>query len=277
MAIKVYKPTTHSRRKMSVTDYSILTKKEPEKKLTVKLNRSAGRDNTGQISVRHKGGGNKRKYRIISSLSDKLGQKATVTALEYDPNRSSFIALVEYQEDKTKAYILAWENLKVGEVVEAADKAEITPGNRMRLENIPTGISIFDIEIHPGQGGKMVKGAGAQAVILSKDGEYVQVKMPSGEIRKINKKCFASIGQTSNATHFMVRIGKAGRKRHMGVRPTVRGKAMNPNSHPHGGGEGQNSIGMKYPKTPWGKHALGVRTRKKNKYSNKLIVKRRAK
>lgn len=276
MAIIVYKPTTHSRRKMSVTDYSILTKKKPEKSLTIKFQRSVGRDNTGQISVRHKGGGNKRKYRIISSLDDKMDQKATVTALEYDPNRSAFICLVEF-EDKTKAYILAWEKAVVGDVVMASDKNEINPGNRMRMENIATGISIYDIEIHPGQGGKMVQSAGAQSVILSKEGNYVQIKMPSGEIRKVNKLCFASIGQTSNATHFMVRIGKAGRNRHKGIRPSVRGKAMNPNSHPHGGGEGQNSIGLKYPKTPWGKHALGVRTRKKNKYSNKLIVKRRAK
>ena len=276
MAIKVYKPTTQSRRKMSVTDYSVLTKKEPERSLTVKLDRSVGRDNTGQISVRHKGGGNKRKYRIMSALDQKFGEKATVMALEYDPNRSSFIVLVEYG-DKTKAYILAWEKAVVGEVVEANDKTEIKPGNRMRLENIPTGIAIFDIEIHPGQGGKMVKSAGNQSVILSKEGAYVQIKMPSGEIRKVNKLCFASIGQVSNATHSMVRIGKAGRNRHKGIRPSVRGKAMNPNSHPHGGGEGQNSIGLKYPKTPWGKHALGVRTRKKNKYSNKLIVRRRAK
>ena len=276
MAIKLYKPTTQSRRKMSVTDYSVLTKKEPERKLTVKLHRSAGRDNTGQISVRHKGGGNKRKYRIISSLNDKLGEKANVVALEYDPNRSSFICLVEF-EDKTKAYILAWEGAKVGDVVVSGDKTEFTIGNRMRMENIATGVAIFDLEIHPGQGGKMVKGAGNQSVILSKEGDYVQVKLPSGEVRKFNKKCFASIGQVSNSTHSMVRLGKAGRKRHMGIRPTVRGKAMNPNSHPHGGGEGQNSIGLKYPKTPWGKHALGVKTRKKHKYSDKLIVRRRTK
>jgi len=274
MAIIVYKPTTQSRRNMSVTDYSILTKKAPEKNLTVKLDRSFGRDNTGQISVRHKGGGNKRKYRIISSLIDRMDQEATVVALEYDPNRSSFIVLVEWA-DKTKNYILAWENAQVGEKVMAADKTEVKPGNRMRLENIPTGVAIFDLEIHPGQGGKMVKGAGNQTVILSKEGAYVQVKLPSGEVRKFNRKCFATIGQTSNATHSMVRIGKAGRARHMGIRPTVRGKAMHPAAHPHGGGEGVNPIGLKYPKTPWGKHALGVKTRKKHKYSDKLIVKRR--
>lgn len=274
MAIKVYKPTTHSRRKMSVTDYSVLTKKEPEKRLTVKLDRSFGRDNTGQISVRHKGGGNKRKYRIISSLDQKMGETAKVVALEYDPNRSSFIVLVEFA-DKTRSYILAWENAAVDEEVVAQDKTEIKPGNRMRLANIPTGISIFGLEIHPGQGAKMVQSAGNQSVILSKEGDYAQVKLPSGEVRKFNLKCFATIGQVSNATHSMVRIGKAGRNRHKGIRPSVRGKAMNPNSHPHGGGEGQNSIGLKYPKTPWGKHALGVKTRKHKKYSDKLIVKRR--
>ncbi len=276
MAIKVYRPTTQSRRKMSVTDYSVLTKKRPEKSLTRPLKRSFGRDYTGQISVRHKGGGAKRRFRIISSLDQKSEMSANVIALEYDPNRSSFIALVEF-EDKTKMYILAWEQIKVGDQVKAADKTEVQVGNRMRLENIPTGIGIFDIEIHAGQGGKLVKSAGAQATILAKEGQHAQIKMPSGEIRKISRKCFASIGQTSNNTHSMVRIGKAGRSRHMGIRPTVRGKAMNPNSHPHGGGEGQNSIGLKYPKTPWGKHALGVRTRKKHKYSDKLIVRRRTK
>ena len=274
MAIKVYKPTTQSRRKMSVTDYSVLTKKEPEKKLTVVLKRSFGRDNTGQISVRHRGGGEKRKYRIISNLNEFEGT-AKVIALEYDPNRSSFICLIE-TENKTRAYILAWEGAKVGDEIVSADKTEIMPGNRMRLENIASGHAIHNIEIHPGQGGKMVMGAGAQAVILAKEGPYVQVKLPSGEIRKVNRKCFASIGQVSNITNSMVRIGKAGRNRHKGIRPTVRGKAMNPNSHPHGGGEGQNSIGLKYPKTPWGKHALGVKTRKRKKYSDKLIVKRRS-
>lgn len=276
MAIKVYKPTTQSRRKMSVTDYSVLTKKRPEKKLTVKLDRSFGRDNTGQISVRHKGGGNKRKYRIISSLDKKMGEVAKVVALEYDPNRTSFIALIEFA-DKQKMYILAWENVKVGDEIQSDEKTEIHPGNRMRIKNIPTGIGIFAIEIHPGQGAKMVQSAGAQAVILNKEGGYAQVKMPSSEIRKVNVNCFASIGQVSNSTHSMVRIGKAGRNRHKGIRPTVRGKAMNPNSHPHGGGEGVNPIGLKYPKTPWGKHALGVRTRSKKKYSDKLIVKRRVK
>lgn len=274
MAIKVYKPTTQSRRHMSVTDYSVLTKKKPEKKLSVALKRSFGRDYTGQISVRHKGGGAKRRYRIISSLDTKLDSRAKIIALEYDPNRSAFITLVEFK-DKTKMYILAWEGAKVNDEIESAEKCEIKPGNRMRLENIPTGTAIFDIEMQPGQGGKLVKSAGAQAAILAKEGPHVQIKMPSGEIRRINRKCFASIGQTSNVTNSMVRIGKAGRSRWMGIRPSVRGKAMHPDAHPHGGGEGVNPIGLKYPKTPWGKHARGVKTRKRHKYSDKMIVKRR--
>lgn len=274
--IKIYKPTTSGRRKMSVTDYSILTQKKPEKKLTKILKQSKGRDNTGQISTRHKGGGSKRKYRLMTDLCKKFGEVAKVLTLEYDPNRSSFIALVEYS-DKTKAYILAWEGLKVDDEVTSGDKAEIKLGNRTKLKNIPTGAAIFDIEMHPLQSGKMVKSAGTSATILAKDASWVQLKMPSGEIRKINEECFASIGQVSNNTHSAQRMGKAGRVRHMGIRPTVRGKAMNPNSHPHGGGEGQNSIGLKYPKTPWGKHAHGVRTRNKKKYSNKFIVKRRRK
>lgn len=276
MALKFYKPTTQSRRKMSVTDYSILTKKKPEKSLLITLKNHAGRDNTGTISVRHQGGGVKRRYRIISTLNEKMDMKAVVESLEYDPYRGSFISLVKF-EDGAKAYILAWEGLVVGEEVIASDKAEVKLGNRMKIKNIPTGIAIFNIEIHPNQGGKLVKGAGNQAFILAKEGKLANIKMPSTEIRKISVECFATIGQVSNQTHQNVRIGKAGRNRWKGIRPSVRGKAMNPNSHPHGGGEGQNSIGMKYPKTPWGKHALGVKTRNKKKYSNKLIVSRRKK
>ena len=274
MAIKVYKPTTSGRRKMSVTDYSVLNKKKSEKRLTVAFNRAKGRDNTGQISVRHKGGGAKRKFRLISSLSDKMGVKAKIEALEYDPNRTSFIVLVKF-EDGVTAYLLAWDGVKVGDEVIAQEKAEIKVGNRMRISNIPTGISIYYIEVRPGQGGKMIKSAGAQAFILAKEGNYAQIKMPSGEIRKINVKSFASIGQVSNLTHSAQRIGKAGRKRHMGIRPTVRGKVMHPADHPHGGGEGVNPIGLKYPKTPWGKNAYGVKTRKKKKYSANMIVRRR--
>ena len=272
--IKLYKPTTQSRRKMSVTDYSSLTKKNPEKVLTSVLKKKAGRDKSGQISVRHQGGGEKRKYRILSSLSLNINAPAKVVATEYDPNRSAFIALVEFEKGE-KAYILAWEGIKVGDEVTSGDKAEVNPGNRMRMKNIPTGTGVYDIEIQPNQGGKLIKSAGTQSFIQGKDKGLVQIKMPSSEIRKINENCFASIGQVSNVTHSSVRIGKAGRKRHMGIRPSVRGKAMSPKAHPHGGGEGVNPIGLKYPKTPWGKIAIGGKTRKKHKYSDKFIVKRR--
>ena len=276
MAIKVYKPTTQSRRKMSVEDFSMLSKKKPEKRLTSFIKRAKGRDRTGQISTRHKGGGAKRKFRLISSFSEKLDLPAKVESIEYDPNRSAFISLLKYK-DGIKIYTLAWEGIKIGDEVVASEKAEAKTGNRMRLKNIPTGIGIYDVEIQPGQGGKLTRSAGGQAFILAKKSPTVNLKMTSGEIRKINEKCYASIGQVSNVSHSMVRIGKAGRKRWMGVRPTVRGKAMHPAAHPHGGGEGVNPIGLKYPKTPWGKHARGVRTRKKNKYSKKFIVQRRKK
>jgi len=274
MAIKVYKPTTQSRRKMSVTDYSVLTKKKPTKSLVKILKRSAGRDDSGQISVRHQGGGSKRKYRLMSSLSQRLAETAKVISLEYDPNRTAFICLVKYADNKL-AYILAWEGVKVGDEIKADEKTDIKPGNRMRLKNIPTGIGIYDVEIQPGQGGKLVKSAGGQGFILAKDAAKVHLKMPSGEERKINNNCFASIGQVSNITYSALRFGKAGRKRWMGIRPSVRGKAMDPSSHPHGGGEGVNPIGLKYPKTPWGKIAIGGKTRKKNKYSDKFILRRR--
>jgi len=271
--LRIYKPTTQARRKMSVVDYSELSRRKPESSLIVSLKRAAGRDKTGQISTRHKGGGEKRHYRLISS-NLRINQKALVMQIEYDPYRSSFIALIQFP-DKTKAYILAWQGIKLGDEIIAAEKAEIKPGNRMKLVNIPNGIGIFDIEIIPSQGGKMIRSAGTSATIVAKENDWVHLKMPSGEIRKVNKNCFANIGQVSNIAHSSQRIGKAGRKRHMGIRPTVRGKAMHPDAHPHGGGEGVNPIGLKYPKTPWGKHALGVRTRKKTKYSNKMIVKRR--
>lgn len=274
MAIIVYKPTTQSRRKMSVTDFSLLTKKSPEKKLTISHKRSFGRDENGRISVRHKGGGAKRKYRIISDLGKNFGKYAEITAVEYDPNRSAFIALIKY-ENNDKAYILAYEGAKIGDKIYSGEKTEINKGNRMPLKSIPAGVNIYDIELQPFQGGKLIKSAGASALLMSKDAGYALIKMPSGEVRKILDKCLASIGQVSNATHSFVRIGKAGRNRHKGIRPSVRGKAMSPNSHPHGGGEGVNSIGLKYPKTPWGKIAIGGKTRKKNKYSDRLIVKRR--
>lgn len=260
---------------MTVTDYSILTTKKPEKKLTFSMKKTAGRDRTGQISVRHQGGGAKRKYRVLISLDRKLDMSAKIETIEYDPNRSAFISLVSFK-DKVKAYILAYEGAKVGDEI-MSGAAEIQKGNRLILSKIPNGISIYDIELQPGQGGKLVRSAGNSASIVAKEGNWVHIKLPSGEIRRVNKNCFASIGQVSNITHSAQRIGKAGRKRHMGIRPTVRGKAMHPAAHPHGGGEGVNPIGLKYPKTPWGKHALGVRTRKKNKYSRKFIIQRRKK
>lgn len=278
MAIKKVNPTTSGRRGMSFTDYSVLTRKKPEKSLIRILKKNSGRDKTGQISVRHQGGGSKRMYRIITSLSANIqadGEKsAKIESLEYDPNRTAFIALVSY-EDGLKAYILAWEGIKVGETVTAAEKTEVKFGNRMRLKNIPAGTGIFDIEIHPGQGGKLIKSAGGQGFIVAKDSPHVHLKMASGEVRKINENCFASIGQVSNNTNSFVKIGKAGRNRWKGIRPSVRGKAMDPSSHPHGGGEGNNPIGLKYPKTPWGKIAIGGKTRKNKKYSDKMIIKRR--
>lgn len=274
--LKKVKPTTSGRRKMTYTDYSVLTAKKPQKNLTSKLERSFGRDATGQISVRHKGGGAKRKYRLIFSLDKKIGQIAKVVGLEYDPNRSSFITLVKF-EDGISAYLLSWEGVKVGDKIICQEKTEIQKGNRLKLKNIPNGLGIYDVEIQPGQGGKLIKSAGTMATIVAKEGKWVHLKMPSGEVRLINCECFASIGQVSNISHSSQRIGKAGRKRHMGIRPTVRGKAMHPAAHPHGGGEGVNPIGLKYPKTPWGKHALGTRTRKNKKYSDKMILQRRKK
>lgn len=273
--LKLYKPTTSGRRKMSVTDYSVLTRKKPEKVLTAIIKKTGGRDHLGHISVRHQGGGEKRKYRILTTLDKKYGMSAKVESIEYDPNRSAFISLITF-EDKTKAYVLAWDGIKVGDEIKSGE-VDIQKGNRLRLEKIQNGIAIFDIELQPGQGGKLARSAGNSSTIVSKEGDWVHLKLPSSEVRKINKNCFASIGQVSNITHSSQRIGKAGRKRHMGIRPTVRGKAMHPAAHPHGGGEGVNPIGLKYPKTPWGKHALGVKTRKKNKYSDNLILRRRKK
>ncbi|MCL5795242.1 MAG: 50S ribosomal protein L2 [Patescibacteria group bacterium] len=280
MAIKLYKPTTSARRKMSVVDYSGLTKKNPERSLVMPVKRSFGRDSQGHISIRHKGGGAKRMLRLISNLQKKMDKAAAIEAIEYDPNRSGFIALIKY-EDGERSYILCPEGLKIGDKVVASEKAEIKTGNRLKLKNITTGIEIYDIELIPGRGkGQIVKSAGSAAVVAAqaegsgKRAQYVQVKLPSGEIRLIHGECFASIGRVSNLDHSSMRIAKAGRKRHMGIRPSVRGKVMSPKSHPHGGGEGVNSIGLKYPKTPWGKPALGYKTRK-NKYSNKFIIKRK--
>jgi large subunit ribosomal protein L2 len=279
MAIKVQKPTTSGQRGVMYEDFSIIDKKQPEKSLVTVLKKHSGRDKTGKISVRHQGGGEKRKFRIIGNLQRKMDVPAEVKFIEYDPNRSAFIALVLH-EDGIKQYILAPANINKGDKIVGSSKTDIKVGNRMQLKNIPTGIQIYDIELIPGRGkGQIVRSAGSSAAILAaaegsgKRAKYVQIKLPSGEIRLIHEECFASIGQVSNASHSLVKIGKAGRKRHMGIRPSVRGKVMSPRSHPHGGGEGVNPVGLKYPKTPWGKPALGYKTRRR-KYSNKFIVKR---
>jgi large subunit ribosomal protein L2 len=252
---------------------AVLTKKEPEKKLTVFLKQKAGRSKAGRITVRHRGGGAKRLYRIIEFGQKRLDEKAKVIALEYDPYRSAFIALIEYP-DKERKYILAPNNLKVGNEIIFSEKAELLPGNRMKLKNIPVGTMVYNIELQPGKGGQLVRSAGTSAQILGQEGKYTHLKMPSGEIRKILSECFASIGQVSHPEHRFEKIGKAGRARLKGRRPKVRGTAMVPADHPHGGGEGKAPIGLKYPKTPWGKPAIGVKTRKR-KYTNKYIIKRR--
>lgn len=277
MAIKVYKPTTSARRKTSIVLSSDITKKKPEKNLTLAKKRNAGRNKSGKITVRHRGGGAKKRIRIVDFKRHKFDDTAAVIAIEYDPNRSSRIALIQYQDNQL-AYILAANNMKVGDkVVSSQKKVAVKKGNRMPLELIPAAVSVYNVELNPGRGGVMVRSAGSSALIQSIEGKYAQLKMPSGEIRLVKKECLATIGQVSNPDHRLVRIGKAGRKRHMGVRPTVRGKAMNPVDHPHGGGEGRHPIGMKYPKTKWGKHALGVKTRKNKKWSDKMIIKRRKK
>lgn len=278
MAIKLYKPTSPGRRIQSVTDYSVLRKSEKTPKgLVFGTRKHAGRNNSGKITVRHQGGGARKKIRLVDfSRLDKKGVPAKVVTMEYDPTRTSFISLLAYK-DGSKRYILAPEGLKVGQEVVYNDKVEVAPGNRMLLKNIPVGTFIHDIELIPGQGGRIARSAGAYALLQTVEGGHVLLKMPSGEIRRVKENCLASIGQLSNLDWMNVRIGKAGRMRHMGFRPTVRGKVMNPVDHPHGGGEGHNPIGMKYPKTPWGKHALGVKTRDRKKYSNKFIVQRRGK
>lgn len=274
-----YKPYTPSRRFMTREDYTEITHKKPYKKLLQTLKKHAGRDKTGKISIQHRGGGSKRKYRIITTLDSKINTPAKVLTVEYDPNRSGRIMLVEF-EDKTKSYILAPYGIKINDIVVGSDKAKINIGNRMKLKNIPTGTEIYDIQTNPSSKKSMVRSAGSSATLLAQaDGEgkranYIQIKLPSGEIRLIHKNCFACIGKVSNPNHSNVKLGKAGRSRWLGIRPTVRGKAKNPVDHPHGGGEGGNPIGLKYPKTPWGKHALGKITRK-NKRTNKYIVKKR--
>lgn len=273
MAIKLYKPTSPARRFMSVLSYAELTKKAPEKSLCEPLKKNAGRNKQGKITVRHQGGGNKQKYRIIDFKRNKFDIPAKVAAIEYDPNRSAFIALLFYA-DGEKRYILAPLGLKVGETVVSSDSADIKPGNSLPIANIPVGTLIHNLELKPGRGGQLVRSAGNSAQLMAKEGAYAQVRLPSGEVRKILKNARATIGTVSNTDHENVRLGKAGRVRHMGIRPTVRGVVMNPCDHPHGGGEGKSPVGMPAPVTPWGKPALGLKTRKHKKYSNKMIVKR---
>ena len=275
MGIKKYNPYTPSRRQMTGLDYADVTKKTPEKSLLVSKNSIAGRNNQGKITVRHRGGGVRRKYRIIDfKRNHKDGIPAKVVGIEYDPNRSANIALICYA-DGEKAYILAPEGLKDGMIVETGDKAEAKVGNCMPLANIPIGTQVHNIELIPGKGGQMVRSAGTSAQLMAKEGGYATLRLPSGEMRMVPINCRATIGVVGNGEHSLVNIGKAGRKRHMGIRPTVRGSVMNPNDHPHGGGEGRAPIGRPGPCTPWGKPALGLKTRAKKNKSNKMIVRRR--
>ena len=273
MAIRVYKPTSPARRFMSVLTFEEITKKQPERSLVTDLRHKAGRNNSGKITVRHQGGGARRKYRIIDFKRTKDGIPATVKAIEYDPNRTCFIALLAYA-DGEKRYILAPLGLTVGDTVMSGPEADIKPGNCLPIANIPLGTLIHNVEIKVGKGGQMVRSAGTAAQVMAKEGAYAQIRLPSGEVRKVAMTARATVGQVGNTDHANVRIGKAGRKRHMGVRPTVRGVVMNPVDHPHGGGEGRSPVGMPAPMSPWGKKTQGVKTRKHRKYSDKLIVSR---
>ena len=275
MPLKVYKPTSPGRRGMTGASFEEITKKKPEKSLLKPLKKKAGRSNQGRITVRHRGGGAKRMYRVIDFKRDKLGIHGEVAAIEYDPNRSARLALIHYA-DGEKRYILAPLGIKVGDTVLADSDAEIKIGNALPLKSIPTGTSVHNIELHRGKGGQMVKSAGGVAQLMAKEGSYALLRMPSGELRRVHIECFATIGQVGNVDHQHVNLGKAGRKRHIGIRPTVRGSAMTPRDHPHGGGEGRSPIGMPGPKTPWGKPALGYVTRN-NKLTDNMIVRRRKK
>ena len=274
MPIINYKPNTAARRNMSVTDYSELSKVAPEKSLLTPLNHKSGRNSYGRITVRHRGGGNRRKYRLIDFKRQKAGVKATVQTIEYDPNRSAFIALVQY-EDGEKRYIIAPNGLKVGDVVVSGEGADIKPGNALPLGSIPVGTFIHNVELYPGKGAQLARAAGNMAQLMAKENGMALLRLPSGGLRNVSVSCMATIGQVSNIDHENVKIGKAGRKRHMGWRPTVRGSVMNPNDHPHGGGEGKSPIGHPGPVTPWGKPALGYKTRAHHNRSDKFIVKRR--
>jgi len=274
MGIKSFKPVTPSLRNMTVLTNDELTKFEPEKKLTTSLKKNAGRNNSGKITVRHHGGGSRRKYRIIDFKRNKVDMEATVIGIEYDPNRTANIALIEYT-DGERAYIIAPVGLKDGDKVISAEKADIKPGNCMPISAIPVGTVIYNIELHKGKGAQLVRSAGMSAQLMAKEGKYAHVRMPSGEMRLISVDCKACIGQVGNLDHENVKVGKAGKTRHMGIRPTVRGSVMNPCDHPHGGGEGRAPVGHAGPMTPWGKPALGHRTRKQNHRTDKYIVKRR--
>ncbi len=274
MATKTYKPTTPGRRGMSVIDYTALSKVAPEKSLLAPKKKNAGRNSYGRITIRHRGGGNRQKYRIIDFKRNKLDVAGTVTTLEYDPNRSAHIALVTY-EDGEKRYIIAPVGLKVGDTVTAGASADIKPGNALPLSSIPTGTFIHNVELYPGKGAQLARSAGVMAQLMGKENNLAMVRLPSGEMRYVPLNCMATIGQVGNVDHSNVQLGKAGRKRHMGWRPTVRGSVMNPNDHPHGGGEGKSPVGRPGPVTPWGKPALGYKTRKTHNRSDKFIVKRR--
>ncbi|MBR4797712.1 MAG: 50S ribosomal protein L2 [Oscillospiraceae bacterium] len=276
MAIKSFKPTTPGRRGMSVTDYSVLSKVEPEKSLLEPMKKHAGRNSQGRITVRQHGGGNRRKYRVIDFKRNKFDIPATVETLEYDPNRTAFIALVKY-EDGEKRYILAPAGLKVGDTVISGERVDVLPGNAMYIANIPVGTVLHNIELNPGRGGQLVRSAGNMGQLMSKEGGRALIRLPSGELRYVSLNCMATIGQVSNEDSANVKIGKAGRKRHMGVRPSVRGVVMNPVDHPHGGGEGKSPIGHPGPLTPWGKPTLGYKTRKKNHRTDKMILRRATK
>ena len=274
MGIKTYNPYTPSRRNMTGSDFSEITKKTPEKSLCVSLKKNSGRNNQGKITVRHRGGGVRTQYRLVDFKRFKDGIPATVVGIEYDPNRTANIALICYA-DGQKAYILAPEGLKVGQKVMNGPEAEVRVGNCLPLSEIPVGTQVHNIELYPGKGGQMVRSAGNSAQLMAKEGKYATLRLPSGEMRMVPIICRATIGVVGNGEHSLINIGKAGRKRHMGIRPTVRGSVMNPNDHPHGGGEGKTGIGRPGPSTPWGKPALGYKTRKKSNRSDKYIVKRR--
>ena len=274
MGIKTFNPYTPSRRAMTQLDNAEITKSTPEKSLTVSLNKTAGRNNQGKITVRHHGGGSRRKYRIIDFKRNKVDVPATVKSIEYDPNRTANIALICYA-DGEKSYIIAPNGLKVGDVLMNGENAEVKVGNCLPLSAIPVGTEIHNIELYPGKGGQLVRAAGNTAQLMAKEGKYATLRLPSGEMRLVPIVCRATIGTVGNVEHGLVNIGKAGRKRNMGIRPTVRGSVMNPNDHPHGGGEGRAPVGRPSPMTPWGKPAMGLKTRKKKKSSNKLIVRRR--